>query len=481
MTVVETCHGSVRGVQKGGVLQFRGLPFAAPPVGELRWRAPQPPAPWSGVRDGAEFGHVAPQPPPQITLLPRPPDLQSSEDCLTLNVFTPGTGAGRRPVMVWIHGGAFTAGSGRNAWYNGSSFARHGVVVVTINYRLGALGFLRLPDGSNRGLLDQALALGWVKENIAAFGGDPDNVTVFGESAGGMSVGALMGMPGAAGLFRKAVLQSGAASNAMTPERAADVAERMCAKLGGLEGLRAAPAERIVEAQTEVVAESGPDMRLPFQPVVDGTVLPEPPVEAVRGGSAASVRLLTGTNRDEFTLFLAGMPGGRELTDDRLVRRLERQHPGDGRAIYDGYRALLGARATPPDIWTAIETDRVFRVPAIRLAEAAARHSADVWMYLFTWTSPAFDGALGSCHALEIPFVWNSLLEGTRGFTGGGREAEALAAEMHRAWIAFAEAGDPGWERYEPARRATRIFGPGGGLANDPEAERRALWSERVR
>jgi para-nitrobenzyl esterase len=482
MTLVETRCGKVEGIEKQRVLQFRGIPFAAPPVGDLRWRPPQPAEPWSGVRRADQFGPIAPQGPSSYSFFSAPEQPEISEEgCLTLNVFTPGVDGDPRPVLVWIHGGGFTGGSSRNAWYNGASFAANGVVVVTLNYRLGALGFLHLgdelPGSGNCGLLDQVAALEWVRDNIAGFGGDPADVTVFGESAGGMSIGSLLGLPAASGLFHQAVPQSGAASTVNTPEHAADVAELTIAKAGGLDALRAAPWERLIEIQAEVAAELHRGVgALPFMPVVDGTVLPRPPLDSVRAGSAARVRLLTGTTRDEMTLFLYSGPDAQDLDEETAVRRLERLNPGAGRSLYDAYRAELGSAARPADVWVAVETDRVFRLPAIRLASAQARHTPDVWMYLFTWESPVLDGALRSCHALEIPFVWNTLAPTWDEFTGSGPEAEALAGEMHSAWIAFASSGDPGWERYEEGRRATRVFGPGAGTVEDPMGAQRRLW-----
>jgi para-nitrobenzyl esterase len=484
MAVVETRSGKLEGIERDGVLQFRGIPFAAPPVGELRWRAPRPPAPWTGVRAAHEFGPIAPQVPSPTTLLPRGELPEASEDCLNLNVFTPGTDGPARPVLVWIHGGAFTGGSGRNPWYNGTSFARGGAVVVTINYRLGALGFLHLgadaPGSGNCGLLDQVLALEWVRDNIAAFGGDPANVTVFGESAGGMSVGCLLGMPAARGLFRQAIPQSGAASTVLEADRAAEVTERLIARVGGRDGLAAASVDELLAAQVDVQTEMlRTSDGLSFRPVVDGVVLPEPPLQAVAAGSAASVRILAGTTRDESTLFLAAVPGFREVDEETVVRRLDRVLPGRARALYDGYAASLGSEPAPADVWVAIETDRRFRIPAIHLIEAQAPHSDDRWMYLFTWESPALDGMLRACHALELPFVWNTLgTPGSEGFTGSGPAAEALAGEMHGAWLEFAGSGDPGWPRYDIARRATRVFGPNGVVVEDPMAETRQLWDD---
>ena len=481
MTVVETRYGKVEGIERDGVLQFRGLPFAASPVGELRWRPPQAPEPWTGVRAAHRFGPIAPQGESPIVLFPRPEAREVDEDgCLTLNVYTAGVDGDPRPVMVWIHGGGFTSGSAWSPWYDGSSFARHGVVVVTIQYRLGALGFLHLPDrlpgAPNRGLLDQVAALEWVRDNIASFGGDPGNVTVFGESAGGMSVGCLLGMPSASGLFHKAIAQSGAASTVSDPARGAEVAELLVSRLGGVDALRAAPWQRILDAQGEVMAElAGGAGGLTFMPVVDGTVLPRVPLETVAAGAAAPVKLLTGTNRHEMTLFLYRDPT-EDLDEETVVRRLERTNPGAGLDRYEAYRRDMGSDARPRDVWVAVETDRTFRIPAVRLASAQSRHTPDTWMYLFTWESPALDGVLGSTHALEIPFVWNALSAGADAFTGSGPEAQALADEMHAAWIAFATTGDPGWDRYDADRRATRVFGPGAGTVDDPMGATRELW-----
>jgi para-nitrobenzyl esterase len=296
-----------------------------------------------------------------------------------------------------------------------------------------------------------------------------------------MSVGSLLATPAASGLFRSAIPQSGAASTVNTTARAAEVAERLLAEVGGADALRSASWEQVLDAQGTVITEmTRPGGGLAFLPVVDGDVLPRLPLEAIGDGAAASVRLLTGTTRDEMTLFLLTGPDGGNLTEEQVVRRLDFTNGGAGRALYDAYRAELGDRAAPRDVWVAVETDRSFRMPAIDLASAQSRHTRDVWMYLFTWESPALDGALQSCHALEIPFVWNTLTTpGSAGFAGAGPEAEALAGEMHGAWIAFATSGDPGWERYEESRRATRIFGPGGGVELDPQAARRRRWLAR--
>ena len=466
-TQVVTRSGTVEGVEKAGVIQFRGVPFAAPPVGENRFRPPTPARPWTGVQMADTFKPMAAQVKAAagLSLLPGPEKLDWSEDCLYLNVFTPATDGDPRPGMVWIHGGGFTGGSSRDAWYNGTSFAHKGVVVVTVAYRLGALGFLHLgadfPGSGNLGILDQVAALEWVRDNIGAFGGDPANVTIFGESAGGMSVATLLGTPSAAGLFHRAIPQSGAASFVQPVDTASELAERMRTAVGG--DLSGAPAEKILEAQVRVIAESVEEagLRLPFRPVVDGDVLPRPPLDAVKGGDVSGVAIVTGTTRDEMTLFLAASPRFSDIDEAGVVRRV-------GQSLYDTYREAMGA-VSPRDIWVAVESDRVFRIPAIHMAEAQSAHTADVWMYLFTWGSPLLGGALGACHALEIPFVWNTLsVRGTDQFCGRGAEADALSSAMHEAWVAFASTGDPGWDRYESDRRATMVFGPDGGVVKDP-------------
>lgn len=505
---VETKSGTVSGIEKSGVLQFRGIPFAAPPVGHRRFRAPQPPEPWTGVYEAESFRPSAPQARGAASLLPGPEKIEWSEDCLYLNVFTPLGERAMCPVMVWIHGGGFTGGSGRDAWYNGTSFARNGIVVVTINYRLGALGFLHLEgllggefaSSGNCGILDQIAALEWVRDNIEVFGGDPSNVTIFGESAGGMSVGTLLGTPAAAGLFHRAIPQSGAAQNVSTVERASEIAERIVAALGtSAPALADLPAERILEGQVKVVEGVGRDIGvLPFQPVVDGKVIPEQPLAAVRKGSSADLSLMTGTTRDEMTLFALQDPRFRQLDEEAVLRRLERVRPGTARTLYDAYAAGRPG-AEPRDVWVAIETDRVFRIPAIRLADAhmarripairpADAHvgrGGDAYVYLFTWESPAIDGALKSCHALEVPFMWNSLgVRGTDMFAGGGPEADALADAMHRSWISFARTGGPNhngipaWPGYHPSRRATMVFGRERAVEDDPMGAERAVWDE---
>jgi len=409
--IVDTTTGKVRGIDKRRVLQFRGIPYAT----AERFRPPQPVEPWTGVRDATDFGLICPQNPSPTEAMLGGQDRPAGEDCLVLNVYTPAADDAARPVMVWIHGGAFVSGSGSIVWYDGSQLARRDVVVVTINYRLGALGFLHLGhldgafagSGAN-GIRDQVAALRWVRGNIAAFGGDPGNVTIFGESAGAMSVGTLLGTPEAAGLFHRAIAQSGAAHNVHAPETAEWVTSRLLAALGltaqGFDALLEIPVEDLLRAQAEVEAEvqKGPASDdgprpggLPFQPVVDGTVLPRPPLEAVAAGSAAGVPLVTGTTADEWNLFHLQQRLAGPLTEERARRRIARVVGQDRAAdVVDAYRRAV-PEADPDGVVCAFMTDLVFRQPAIRLAEAQSAH-APVSMYRFDLASTAMGGALGA-------------------------------------------------------------------------------------
>ena len=496
--IATTKQGRVEGEEAGGLAIFRGIPYAAPPVGALRWLAPQPPEPWSGVRPAKAFGNAAPQNSVVLDLLPafviREPQ---SEDCLYLNVWTPRVDGARRPVMVWIHGGAFTIGSGAQTLYDGASLAKRGdVVVVTINYRLGALGFLRLheltggriPSTGNEGILDQVAALAWVRENIAAFGGDPENVTIFGESAGGMSVGTLLGLPKARGLFQKAIPQSGASSTANTKERAVKIAEHYAAKLGagrGADALRAASTAEILQAQAVLAPAPGavvdPEVGgMPMQPVVDGEVQPRLAQESLARGSAAGVPVLVGSTLEEWKLFMPADPSNFTLSEETVLARCQRRMGPGARSVVETYRKARSERGDPvtgPELWSAIETDRIFRMPGLRLAETQVAHDPRVYSYLFTWRSPMMGGLVGACHALELGFMFGSYNDpGMADFSGSGPAADALSERMMDAWLAFAKSGDPGWAPYTAASRTTAIFGERSEIARAPYEEERRAW-----
>jgi para-nitrobenzyl esterase len=485
--VVVTTAGEVRGKLRRDVHVFRGIPFAAPPVGKLRFRPPAPAIPWDGVLDATHGSPWAVQlPSPLEKMLGAPPPRYDEAKCLTLNVTTPAPDGAGRPVLFWIHGGAFVNGAGSSPIYDGTKFAQHGdVVVVTVNYRLGAFGFLHLDDvfgeelagSGNAGILDQVAALEWVRDNIAAFGGNPDDVTIFGESAGGMSVGTLLGMPAAEGLYHRAIVQSGSSSFASRAADATTTAREILEIIGvtTVEELEAVPTDEILAAQGTLMAR-GARLDLQFQPVVDGNVLPDVPLKTIASGATGNVPTMIGTTLDEMTLFLSLELGVGELDGAALNRQMKRFF-GDRTDEVIGRYTANREGAPPSDILTAISTDRVFRIPAIRLAEAQARQGRPTFMYLFTWATPVMGGKLKSCHALELPFMWDALDQpGLAMLTGDGSERQAIADVMHAAWISFGRTGDPGWPRYDLERRATQRFDTTTEVLDDPMGDERALW-----
>ncbi|MCK2238942.1 MULTISPECIES: carboxylesterase/lipase family protein [unclassified Crossiella] len=484
-TLVSTRHGDVRGTRTAaGILEFKGISYAAPPVGPNRFQPPRPPLPWSEPREATEYGPTAPQNPPEdpaLALLPRV--VIPGEDYLNLNVWTPGTDE-RRPVMVFIHGGSFTGGSGSVPCYDGAAFARDGVVLVTINYRLGADGFLWFGQGApNLGLLDQIAALAWVRDNIAGFGGDPANVTIFGESAGGMSVCTLLAMPAARGLFRRAIAQSGAGHSVISPSTAALIGTRL-AQILGVAPSREAIAEvepaRLVAAQEqlaqEVVAKPDPALwgevtrnLMPFEPVVDGDLLSAPPHECIAAGASADIDILIGSNTEEARLFLVptGLLG---LAPEPFLLAAAAGYrlPAEGLARYRANRP----GESPGELVAAIMTDWFYRIPLLRIAET----HPSTHVYEFAWRSPAYEGTLGSCHAVELGFVFDTLADPGLGRILGDQAPQALADSMHRAWVDFATTGDPGWPAYRPDNRVSRLFNTVSSITTDDRADERAVW-----
>jgi para-nitrobenzyl esterase len=487
---VRTQQGVVRGRMDDGVATFKGIPYAAPPFRANRFRPPQPVERWDGVREALSYGPTVPKPPyfpPFDVIIPEP--AIPGEDCLNLNIWTPDVGRAGLPVMVWIHGGAFSNGSGAVLQYDGSRFARDGVVCVTINYRLGADGFLYLGDGiANLGLLDQIAALIWVQENIAAFGGNPDNVTIFGESAGAFSVSTLLSMPRATGLFRRMIAESGAGHHVISPATSQRVGQYLAEKLGveaTRESIAAVPVDRLLQAQVELSGDAfaNPDPErwgevaanlMPFEPVVDGDVLPTRPIDSIVAGAGAGVDVLIGTNTDEQRLFM--VPGGaiNYINEDILAGAVAAYGLPVSETIAT-YRAIR-PDASAGELLASVVTDWFFRIPAIRLAEAHAQGSGATYMYQFTWRSPGFDGKLGACHGLEIPFVFDTLDKEGFEVLLGDSAPQQLADAMHSAWVAFAISGNPSWQKYDLNRRATMRFDTKQELVEDPRSAERQLW-----
>lgn len=497
--IVETNFGKVKAQNQDGILAFKGIPYAAPPMGELRWQPPQDPWPWAGAIDGGEYGKWAPQNRSDMVAIMGAELGEHAEGCLSLNIWTPAADDAGRPVMVWIHGGGFTIGASSQGVYDGRELSRHGdVVVVTINYRLGLLGFAnlkeatggRIPATGNEGLLDQIKALEWVRDNIELFGGDPDNVTIFGESAGGMSAGALLGMPEAKGLFHKAIPQSGACHTAAPLSSASLVGEAIM-KFTGLDaqGLMTASVDDLLRAQRHIEGgkvEGYPLSAigsLPFRPVIDGNILPALPIDSVRKGAVAQVPIMAGSTLDEWQLFGAFQPAITKLDEETMPKRLARLVDSAYiPRLVEAYREALlqrGIEPTPPQIFIAIQTDRIFRMPALRLMEAQQSHNAQVYSYLFDWQSPAAKGVMKSCHAVELAYVFGTHTKpGAAKFYGEGPMADALAKHTMDAWVAFARHGNPGWDAYDTENRVTHIFGENNRTENAPYEIERKAWDD---
>jgi para-nitrobenzyl esterase len=477
---VHTTAGLVEGIAREDCCEFRGIPYAAAPTGEARFLPPQPHPGWSGVRLAQAFAAAAPQEPSPVMGVDRIDD-----DCLFLNVVTPAVDGARRPVLVWLHGGGFLSGCGHQALYNGRALATgQDCVVVTCNYRLGLFGFADFagvlggdfPAARNVGLLDQLAVLHWVRDNIAGFGGNPDCVTVFGESAGGMSVATLLAMPAARGLFQRAIVQSGGADFVVAPDQARQTTQ---VALEALAPTRAAQKDAllrgevraIVRAQREAVkitvdrglrAGQTPQFGMTLLPVVDGDLLPQRPLDALADGSALDIPLLASVTRDEWNLFVhqPQFAGGRnekaeQMDEARLAHVFGRALPGRAAEALALYAQANGRQdnGMRVDRLCWMESDRMFRMPTRHLLVAHAARGRAAYAAQFEWACPQFGGRLGACHVVDVPFVFG--VTGTpvgQFFTGGGAAAAALAQQVMASWVAFARDGVPAAINGEPFR-----------------------------
>jgi len=507
--IVQTTYGPVRGSSSSTARSWKGIRYAAPPVGELRWRAPVAPEPWHDAADATRFGHVSPQPENAIIVLA--PDAQKGEDCLTLNVWAPPVESDiPLPVMVWVHGGAYIFGASSQGLFDADHLVSTGqIIVVTVNYRLGALGFLDLSSfstpehtfDSNLALRDVLLALNWVKENVAAFGGDPEQVTLFGESAGGGIVTTLMTVPAAEGLFVRAIAESSPASSVYDSSRATSVASEFLDRVGVAPGdvacVRELPVDLIVQ-QGFAVYKDIPTQNpgtLAYAPIVDGDLVPDYPLARFRAGLAHRVPLVIGTNKDEAAMFKLMKSPLMPIESDAITamfREIAAEHPDltlpDEAQIGSAYTGLrLKAKGL------GVARDIGFRMPTVWLAEAHSRF-APVYLYRFDWATPLLRLiGIGATHATELPYVWGNLVSGPKDVTfklGGLRTGTRLSERMRARWLAFASRGEPTglpgepeWLPYVPdsaVPRATLVIDSDDRIVSDLDQQLRLAWGDDV-
>ncbi len=506
--IVETTAGKVSGAIRNGIFSFKGMPYAGPVAGEARFMPPTKPTPWAGVRSSMQYGQVC----PQVARTGWANDEEAwlfswddgipGEDCLRVNVWTPGVNDNRkRPVMVWIHGGGFQAGSGQELpSYDGENLAKRGdVVVVSVNHRLGVLGYLNLAEvggakyaaAANTGQLDLVAALEWVRDNIAAFGGDPANVTIFGQSGGGAKVSTLMAMPAAKGLFHKAIVQSGSGLRMVQPETSAKLAAAVLAELklnqNHLDQLHKLPTSTLIAAGVAAirkVGSAGGGFRV-FQPradragwgpTVDGTILPQHPFDPAAPAISANIPMLIGTTLNEFAGGINN-PDVDRLTEAELAGRIKDMYGERGMRILEAFRRAH-PKAKAFDIFSFISTVPTRHNAVTQADIKTAQKGAPVYQYLFTWQTPVLDGRPRAFHCAELAFCFDNI-DRCVNMTGGGAEARALAARVSEAWLAFARKGDPNhpglpkWPVYTSARGELMVFDNKCEVRNDPDREER--------
>ncbi|MDB5455637.1 MAG: hypothetical protein JWP92_1222 [Caulobacter sp.] len=495
--IVATTGGKLQGVPSKGVLSFLGIHYGADTGGMNRFLPPAPPPSWDGVKVADRMGDRCPQPPvnmpPEMASVLSFSDLPTSENCLVLNVWTPAVAdKAKRPVMVWLHGGGFFLGSGGDKYYEGSNLSRgQNVVVVTLNHRLNAFGYLQLgpeagpeyADSNLAGMLDIVAALKWVKANIAQFGGDPDNVTIFGQSGGGSKVSTLLAMPAAQGLFHKAIIESGAAVRVGTVAAATATRDKLFAELGLRPGdvasLRALPTDTLMRAG----ARAG---LLAYMPAVDGETLPTNPFDPVGSPLSAQVPIMVGSTKDEATNVVLSDPTWQTMTEADLLKRVGGMvGPQEAANTIALYRAQA-PNDRPMHLYTSIMTDFMFTSSSITLAERKyAQQAAPVYMYKINWNSPVLGGKLRSPHAVELPFIFDNV-DVSAGLVGAGPGQDAMAHLMSATFAAFARTGNPSipgapaWPAYTPRKRETFIYDVHPSVVTDPSSQLRTYWAARA-
>lgn len=498
--IAETTLGRIRGTYREGVYSFKGVPYAASTAGANRFRAPAPREPWAGVRDVFTGGASAPQPKAGAPLefAWYWPDIAASEDCLSLSLFTPALRDNkRRPVMVWLHGGAFSIGAGTSPGFDGSHLAQsQDVVVVSVNHRLNVLGSLYTgehpeqlsPESANTGTLDQLAALKWVKANAEAFGGDPDNITIFGQSGGAAKVTALLGLPAARGYIQRAIVQSGSGAWKLAgPEVAARAGHAFLREFGltaaNAGRLRDVPIEQIVAAFAKLAGAAGGVSE--FRPTLDGIVFAQDPFDPQASPLAADIPLLIGNAAQEATFFLAPDPNNFSLSAAQVqarVKRFIRLNDSQTDALIAAYRDIIPS-ATPSQLLIAIATDYNYRLPTLTVADRkAAQNRAPVYAYQFGWKSPARSGALGSPHTSEVPFIFGSLAA-ARPLIQDSPDQFEVRDRLGAIWAQFARTGNPvtkavaGWTPYQAINRNTALLGKEWQAKTDPAAAARAAFA----
>jgi len=493
MVIISTNKGKIRGVQKSNCDCFLGIPYVKAPIGDLRFSEPQPMDTWENIKDASEFGHIAPQ-----NHQDDPPIGQiEDEDCLYLNIWTPKADNKARPVMVWIHDGAFFIGSGSRPRTNGERLAVYGnVVVVSFNYRIGALGFLNLPFiPPNLGILDQIAALKWIQGNIEKFGGDPSNITIFGESAGGMSVAILLTLPATRGLFHKAIIESGATTpRDFIPERVRKGSEEFISKLhiekGSIDTLREVPLKKILRVQQKIAGSLLDAKQNPFWPFVDGKIIPDQPLEIIRKGKASKIPLIIGYNEDELGFISNLLDQVDEKRKEVIIGMVKTQIHKIGinkknlEKLIKTYKKELSVvyPNKPFKYWDAILSDAMFRIQIIRQLEAHALHQSNIYSYIFTYESPLSGSAL---HTFEIPFVFGNIdtTDMVNGAIEFNQRTEQISKIIMDTWITFARTGNPNhdglpeWPSYDTNKRATMILGVNPKIEFAPLDVLREVWA----